>query len=61
MIMLLKQEKQLKYWGDIIAVQDQLKASQNRLCTLKEKLAETHKHYKELEEQTNRDTTQVWI
>ena len=30
-----------------------------RLLVVKEKLAESHKHFKELEEQTNRDTTQV--
>ena len=30
-----------------------------RLLVVKEKLAESHKHYKELEDQTNRDTTQV--
>jgi len=51
-------EKQLKYWKEIIGVQEQLKTNQSRLLVVKEKLAESHKHYKELEDQTNRDTTQ---
>jgi len=51
-------EKQLKYWKEMITVQDQLKQNQNRIYTVREKLAETHKHYTEMEAITSRDTTQ---
>jgi len=51
-------EKQLKYWKEIIAVQEQLKTNQSKLSSIKEKVAENHKHYKELEALTARDTTQ---
>jgi len=51
-------EKQLKYWKEIIGVQDQLKANQSRITVVRDKVAAAHKHYKELEAQTNRDITQ---
>ncbi|XP_023320126.1 lysine-specific histone demethylase 1A [Eurytemora carolleeae] len=51
-------EKQLKYWKEIIGVQEQLKVNQTKLSTMKEKLAEANKHYKELEALTNKDTIQ---
>jgi len=53
-------EKQLKYWKAIIGLQEQLKTNQLRVAVVKEKLAESHKHFKELEVQTNRDTTQEY-
>jgi hypothetical protein len=53
------QEKQLKYWKEIIGVQELLKTNQTKLLGVREKLTDLHKHYKELEAQQNRDTTQV--
>jgi hypothetical protein len=40
-------------------VQELLKTNQTKLLGVREKLADLHKHYKELEAQQNRDTTQV--
>jgi hypothetical protein len=56
---LFLQEKQLKYWKEIIGVQELLKTNQTKLLGVREKLTDLHKHYKELEAQQNRDTTQV--
>jgi len=51
-------EKQIKYWKEIITVQEELKGNQSRLYTVKEKVVETNKQYKELDAMQNRDTTQ---
>jgi hypothetical protein len=40
-------------------VQEELKGNQSRLYTVKEKVVETNKQYKELDAMQNRDTTQV--
>jgi BMFP domain-containing protein YqiC len=40
-------------------VQELLKTNQTKLLGVREKLTDLHKHYKELEAQQNRDTTQV--
>merc|ERR1719450_994238 len=51
-------EKQLKYWKDIIAVQESLKTNQASLVSLKDKIADIHKQFKELEATNPRDVTQ---
>merc|ERR1719187_866768 len=51
-------EKQLKYWKDIISVQDSLKTNQTRLVSMRDKLADLHRQYKELEAQNPRDAIQ---
>ena len=40
-------------------MQEELKGNQSRLYTVKEKVMETSKQFKELEAMTNRDTTKV--
>ncbi len=40
-------------------MQELLKTNQTKLLGVREKLNDLHKHYKELEAQQNRDTTQV--
>ena len=42
-------------------MQELLKTNQTKLLGVREKLTDLHKHYKELETQQNRDTTQVEI
>merc|ERR1711884_770160 len=51
-------EKQLKYWKDIIAVQDQIKVNQTKILAVRDKLMEVHRQHKELEAQNPRDVTQ---
>ena len=51
-------EKQIKYYKDIIAVQENLKSNQTSLISVKDKIAEIHREYKELEVVNPRDVTQ---
>jgi len=51
-------EKQLKYWKDIINVQEQIKVNQTRILAVRDKLMEVHRQHKELEAQDPRDVTQ---
>jgi len=51
-------EKQLKYWKEIISVQEKLKANQTAIISVKDKLADVHRQYIELEGQGQRDVTQ---
>ena len=51
-------EKQMKYYKDIIAVQENLKTNQASLISVKDKIAEIHREYKELEDVNPRDVTQ---
>ena len=52
-------EKQIDHLKEIIALQEVLKTNQNRIVTVKDKIEDLHKQYKELEERTsNRDVTQ---
>jgi len=51
-------EKQLKYWKEIISVQDSLKTNQTAILSVRDKLAEVHRQYTELEGQGQRDVTQ---
>ena len=51
-------EKQIKYYKDIIAVQENLKTNQTSLINIKDKIADMHRQYKELEEVSPRDVTQ---
>eukprot|EP00090_Calanus_glacialis_P045560 TRINITY_DN8539_c0_g1_i1.p1 TRINITY_DN8539_c0_g1~~TRINITY_DN8539_c0_g1_i1.p1 ORF type:complete len:784 (+),score=291.53 TRINITY_DN8539_c0_g1_i1:46-2397(+) len=51
-------EKQLKYWKEIIGVQDSLKTNQTAILSVRDKLAEVHRQYTELEGQGTRDVTQ---
>jgi len=51
-------EKQLKYWKEIIGVQDSLKTNQTAILSVRDKLAEVHRQYTELEGQGQRDVTQ---
>ena len=50
-------EKQLKYWKEIIAVQESLKTNQAGLISVKDKMAEVHRQYEELEAVQNRNVT----
>jgi len=51
-------EKQMKYYKDIIAVQETLKSNQAAMISVKDKIAEIHREYKELEVVNPRDVTQ---
>merc|ERR1719400_2461164 len=51
-------EKQLKYWKEIINVQEQIKVNQTRILAVRDKLMEVHRQHKELEAQDPRDVTQ---
>ena len=51
-------EKQIKYYKDIITVQENLKTNQPSLISSKDKITDTHKQYKELEAVNPRDVTQ---
>ena len=51
-------EKQIKYYKDIIAVQENLKTNQTSLINIKDKIADMHRQYKELDEVSPRDVTQ---
>ena len=51
-------EKQIKHYKDIIAVQENLKTNQTSLISVKDKIAEIHREYKELELVNPRDVTQ---
>ena len=51
-------EKQLKYWKEIIAVQEQLKTNQQRVLAVRDKLVEVHRQHRELEAHQDRDITQ---
>merc|ERR1719309_1243800 len=51
-------EKQLKYWKEIISAQESLKVNQTAIISVRDKLADVHKQYTELEGQGARDVTQ---
>ena len=51
-------EKQIKYYKDIITVQENLKTNQTSLISSKDKISDIHKQYKELEAVNPRDVTQ---
>merc|ERR1719419_437950 len=51
-------ERQIKYYKDIIAVQESLKSNQTSLISIKDKISDIHRQYKELEEMNPRDVTQ---
>ena len=48
----------MKYWKDIINVQEQIKVNQTRILAVRDKLMEVHRQHKELEAQDPRDVTQ---
>ena len=48
----------MKYWKDIIGLQENLKNNQTRILAISDKLEEVQRQYKELEAQANRDITQ---
>ena len=50
-------EKQIQHWKEIIQLQDKLKANQNRISTVADKVEELQKEYLELEAVDNRDVT----
>ena len=51
-------EKQIKYYKDIITVQENLKTIKTSLISSKDRITDTHKQYKELEAVNPRDVTQ---
>jgi len=51
-------ERQLKYWKEIISIQEKLKTNQTAIISVKDKLADVHRQYVELEGQNPRDVTQ---
>ena len=51
-------EKQIEHWKEIIALQEKLKITQNRIISVKDKIDDLDKQHKELEGSGNRDITQ---
>ncbi|PSN36278.1 Lysine-specific histone demethylase 1A [Blattella germanica] len=55
-------EKQVQHWKAVIALQEKLKTNQHNMMTLKERIEELNKQYKELSENKGmRDITQEFI
>uniref|UniRef100_A0A1B6LH74 Lysine-specific histone demethylase n=1 Tax=Graphocephala atropunctata TaxID=36148 RepID=A0A1B6LH74_9HEMI len=55
-------EKQVQHWKAVIALQDRLKANQNRMLAVKDQIKELHLQHKELaESKAQRDITQEFV
>merc|ERR1712106_535719 len=51
-------ERQLKYWKEMVRLQEALKVNQSKVTSVREKLKEVGEQHKELEAVTSRDVTQ---